>query len=135
MDVPVAKQGAFQVSVLVETKRRVVAGAFKVTVVRRAFLMAVGLAHRAIHVQDDPVIGLTLPQRVDPFARYLCQGIRVAPLREHLSLKPAHLAGRGSGVFPGPPADQLPHRWINSQSFGIIGIFVTGQTAVYRLTK
>ena len=64
-----AKQGAFQVTVLVEAEQRVVAGAFKVAIIGRAFLMAVRLAHRAIHIEDNLVVGLALPQVVDPLAR------------------------------------------------------------------
>ncbi len=135
MDIAVAKQGAFQVSILIETEQRMVAGAFKVAVVRRAFLMAVRLAHRAIHIEDDPVAGLALPQPVDPLPGQVGQDFQIAWLRQHVGLKPAHLAGGGGGAFPGSPAHDLPHRRINRQSFGIIGILVTGQAAVDRLTQ
>ena len=47
------QHGPFQIAELVEQKQRMVADAFKVAVVGRALLSAVGFADRTVHVEDQ----------------------------------------------------------------------------------
>ena len=53
-----------QVAELVEHEQGMVAGAAEVAVVGRALLLAVGLADRAVHVEDDPG-QLAMPVRAE----------------------------------------------------------------------
>ena len=52
MHIAVAQQGLLQIAKLIEAKQRMVAGAAEMSVVSSAFLLAVGLAHGTVHVQD-----------------------------------------------------------------------------------
>ena len=79
-----------QVTPLVEQEQRMVAGTFKVPIVRRALLSAVGFTDRAIQVEDQFFQGLALMHRVDPPAREVQQGREVALGAEDLRLEPAY---------------------------------------------
>jgi hypothetical protein len=64
MHVAVAQQGLLHIAKLIEAKQRVVAGAAEMSVVGSAFLLAVGLAHGTVHVQDQFPHRLAFPQPV-----------------------------------------------------------------------
>ena len=50
----------FQVAILVEQEQWMLAGTVAVPIVRRALLVAIGLAHRAIHIEDQFLQRLSL---------------------------------------------------------------------------
>ena len=56
----------FQIAELVEQKQRMVAGAFEVPVVSRPLLVAIGLADRTVHVEDQLLERHPLTNLVDP---------------------------------------------------------------------
>jgi hypothetical protein len=66
MHVALAQQGLLHIAKLIEAKQRVVAGAAEMSVVGSAFLLAIGLAHRTVHVQDEFPHRLAFPQPVNP---------------------------------------------------------------------
>ena len=63
----------FQIAELVEQKQRMVASAAEVPVVRRAFLLSVGLAERTVHVENQFPKRLVPMDLVDPLAREMHQ--------------------------------------------------------------
>src|SRR5262249_44299424 len=75
------------------TNRGLVAGAAEVTVVGRALLVAVGLAHRAVHIEDQPGQLAVPVGAVDPPAGEVHQPVQVGPGGERRGLEPADLAG------------------------------------------
>ena len=75
-----------------------IAGALEVPVVGRALLPTVGLADRAVHIQDQLFQRLTLVDRVDPAAGEPQERREITLAAERLRLESADLAG-GSGVF------------------------------------
>ena len=129
VDIAVTQQGLLHIAKLIEAKQRMVTGAAKMSVESGSFLFAVGLAHGTVHVKYQFPHWLAFPQPVNPFARQLRQHFQVARLGRYLGLEPSHLAGRSGRVFRGPPADHMPHRGINREPFGIIGVFVACQPA------
>src|SRR5262249_7052699 len=76
-----------------EEEQRVVAGTAEVTVVGRALLMAVGLAHRTVHVQDELRELAVLMGLVDPLAGEVHQVLEVLLGAESLGLEAGHLTG------------------------------------------
>ena len=62
MRVAIAQQGLLHIAKLIEAKQRVVAAAAEMSVVGRAFLFAVGLAHRTVHAQDQFPYRLAFPR-------------------------------------------------------------------------
>jgi hypothetical protein len=68
MHVALAQQGLLHIPKLIEAKQRVVASAAEMSIVGRAFLLAIGLAHRTIHVQNQFPHRLALPQSVNSFS-------------------------------------------------------------------
>jgi len=84
------QHGAFQVAMLVEQKQRMVTEAFKVAVVGRALLPTVGLANRAVHVQDELFKRSSPMDVVDPAAGEIYQRHEIALRAERLRLEAAH---------------------------------------------
>jgi len=107
MDVTVARHRVLQVPVLVEAEQRTVTGASKMTVVCRALLLGMRLAHQAVHIEDDLAVRFPLPQTVDPLSGKVHQGFQVFGPGEDLRLKPAHLAGRCRVALLGTVGFQL----------------------------
>src|SRR5208337_5611216 len=66
MHVPLSEHAAFEVTIVIEAEKGMIAGASEMPVVCRAFLPTVGFADRAIHVQDDPLHGHSLPKPIYP---------------------------------------------------------------------
>jgi hypothetical protein len=100
-----------------------------------ALLVAVGLAHRTVHVQDElgelaVAVGL-----VDPLPGEIHQMLEVLCAGECIRLEACHLTGGGCRLILGPTPDHDPHRGIEAKTLGIIDIFIAGQTAVDRLAK
>jgi hypothetical protein len=91
-DIAVTEQPPLQIAELVETEQRMITGAAEVTVVGRAFLLAVGLANRTIHVEDDLRHGLAPMDAINPNAREVHQRLKIVRLSQDLRLEQAHLA-------------------------------------------
>src|SRR5208337_4922045 len=53
MHVAISQQGLLHIAKLIEAKQWMVAGAAEMSVERGSFLLAIGLAHRTIHVQNE----------------------------------------------------------------------------------
>jgi len=51
---------------------------------------------------------------------------------QQLGLESAHAIGAGALLLAGPAADDHPHRWVLRQPLCIVGILVSGQSAVDR---
>ena len=112
-----------------------VAGAAEVAVVGGALLLAVGLADRAVHVEDEPGELAVPVGAIDPLAGEVHQPVQVVAGREGLGLEAGDLAGRGRRVVPGPTAHHGAHRGIDAESLGVVEVLVPGQAAVDRLTQ
>ncbi len=97
------------------------ADAFKVAVVGRALLLAVGLADRAIQVEDQLFQRPSSLDLVDPLAGEIHQRREIACGAERLRFKPAHFAGR-SGLLlrlAGSASHDVTHRGIDAPPLGI----------------
>ena len=66
--VAIAEHRAFHITVLIETEQRVIALAAKVSVVLRAFLLAIGLADRTVQIENELLDRLSLANTIDPLA-------------------------------------------------------------------
>jgi hypothetical protein len=130
MHVAGPQKTALEIPELVEDEERVVARATEVTVPGRAFLLPVGRALRAVHVQDDAIRRATLVHPVDPGSGQLGERREVGLGREPFSLEAAHLAGRGRGPIDTLPADDGAHGGIAGEPLGIVHVFVAGEPAV-----
>jgi hypothetical protein len=129
------QQNPLQVAELVEQEERMVASATEVAVVGAALLVAIGLAHRTVHVQDELRELAALMGLVDPVAGEVHQVFEVLLGGEYYRLEAGHFAGgSGLGVL-GPTADHEPHRGIESETLGVVHIFITCQAAVDRLPQ
>ena len=67
--IAVAQHCPFQIAELVEAEQGMVTGSAEVTVVQGTFLIPVGLAHGAVHVEDVLLDGLFFMDSIDPLAR------------------------------------------------------------------
>ena len=66
VDVAGPQGTAFEITERVEHEQRVIAGAAKMAVVSRPFLLAKGRADAGVHVQHDPLHGAASMHDVDP---------------------------------------------------------------------
>ena len=105
------------------------------TVVGRALLLPMGWADGAIHIQHDDLRRLPLVNPVDPDTGEIGENGKVVIRRQQFRLEPAHLAGRGSAPLNGVAADDPAHRRVTAQSVSIVDIFVSGQSAIDRLSQ
>ena len=103
----------------------------------RALLPAVGLADRAVHVEDQFFERLRRMDLVDPLAGELHQRREVAAGTERLGLEASHYAhGSGFACLAPLPARPPHGAWPGRrQTFGIIHVFVSCQSAVDRLSQ
>jgi hypothetical protein len=120
---------------LIEAKQGMITGAGKMSVVGRAFLLTIGLADRTVHVQGQVPHGPVFLQPVNPAPRQCVQRLQVLGLRQYFSLEAPHLAGRSRRAFRRPPANYLPHCWINREPFGVVGVLIPCQPAVEGLPQ
>src|SRR5262249_59375587 len=105
-----AEQDALQVAELVEEEQRVIASAAEMAVVGRAFLMAVGLAHRAVHVQDELGELAVLMSLVDPLAGEVHQVLEVLFAGVSVRFEARHLTGGSWWLVLGPATHDDSHR-------------------------
>ncbi len=68
MHVAIAQQRPLHIAKLIEAKQRVVASAAEMPIVGSAFLFAIGLADRTVHVQDQFTQRLAFSQPVNPLS-------------------------------------------------------------------
>ncbi len=114
-----------------------VAEALEVSVVSRALLLAIGLAHGTVHVEDQFTKRLVLMRLVNPLTRKVHQRRQVAALAEYLGLEASHDA-HGSGFVVRlrcAAAHNMAHGRIDRQSLGIVHVFVTSQSAINGLPQ
>ena len=135
VDVPLAQYRPLQVPELVEAEQWMVAATSKVTVVCRALLTAIRLAHRAVHVEDDLALWFPLPQPVDPLSRKVHQGFQILTPSEDRRLEPTHLTGRCGVALLRPAAYDMAHCRVYRQPLRIVGVFVSCQAAEHRLPQ
>jgi hypothetical protein len=88
-----AQGTALKIAELIEHKQRVVTLAAKVTVPGRAFLIAVGGAGGAIHVQRDPLRWLRVVHGINPLPGKISQSGKVVGRCKYVGLEPRHLTG------------------------------------------
>ena len=81
-------------------------------VVGRAFLLAMGRANGAVHVEHDDLQPVPCMHSVDPDSRKSGERGEVVVDCQQLSLEPAHLAGRCAAALDSLAADDPPHRGI-----------------------
>jgi hypothetical protein len=135
VDVAVAQGAAFQHAELVEQKVRVVAGAVEMPVPGGSFLIAMGRADRAVHVQHDVLQPVAVMKPVDPLAVQVGQRRPVLGQGQRLGLEPPHLRGRGRLRIDGPATNNLSHDRIKGQAVGVVDILVSGQPPEHRLPE
>jgi hypothetical protein len=109
------KHGSFQVAELIEQEQRMVAHAFEMPIVCRTLLVAISLAHRAIHIEDQFLQRLSLVDFVDPLAREVHQRRQVAPCAENLRLESTDAACRSGFLIRmrRPTAHHVTHGGVN----------------------
>ena len=126
---------ALQVAELVEHEQRMVAGTAEVAIVGRAFLLAVGRALGAVHVEDDGAGRLAFVDAADPSARQIRERLQVGVRRQPLGLETPHLAARGGRTIEPLPANDRPHGGVAGEPFGVVHVLVARQPTEHRLAK
>ena len=130
-----AKRAALQIAELVEHEQRMIAGAAEMAVVGRAFLLAMGRANGAVHVEPDDLQPVPCMHSVDPDSRKSGERGEVVVDCQQLSLEPAHLAGRCAAALDSLAADDPPHRGIAPEPVGVVHILVSGEPSKDGLAK
>ena len=106
-----------------------VAGAGKVTIVRRPLLFAMGWADAGIHVENDLRRRVPVMNPVNPSAGKIGKRGEVFFGGQNLRLEAPHLTGRSSLFRDGMAADDPPHGGITAQTVGIVHVVVATKTA------
>lgn len=112
-----------------------VAAAFEVPVVGRSLLLPVRWADGAVHVEDDFFHGLPATDPINPMPRQIPQLAEILRTREHVRLESAELTAGSGSLFGRSAAHDPSHGGIHGKPLGIVGVLVTGQTAVDRLPQ
>src|SRR3546814_2084546 len=89
--IAVTQGAALQHAKLVEQEDGVIAGAVEMPVPGSTFLIAVGGADRAVHVQHDVFQPVAVMKPVDPLAVQIGQRRPVRGQSQRLGLEPSHL--------------------------------------------
>ena len=121
VDIAGAQRTPLQIAKLVEHEQRMIAGAAEVTVVGRAFLLAMGRA-AGMH-------------RVDPLARQIGERRDIGFSAENLGLEPPHLIGRGGLARHGLPTRDPAHCRASPEPVSVIDILIAGKPPEYRLPE
>ena len=135
MDVAIAQGTAFQHAKLVEQKVGVVAGAIEMSIPGGPFLIAVGWADRAVHVQHDELQAVVIMKPVDPLQVKIGQRLAVLGQGQRLGLEPPHLGSRSCLRIDSPAANNQTHDRIEGQPIGVDDILVSGQPPDHRLPE
>jgi hypothetical protein len=135
VDVTCSQEAALQVAELIEHEQRMVARASEVTIVGRAFLIAMGRALGAVHVEDDVAGRLAVMDLVDPGTRQICEGIQVGLAHQPRGLEAAHLAARSCRTIEPLTADDGPHGGVAGEPLGVVDILIAGEPTEHCLAK
>ena len=135
VDVTVTQGAPFQHAKLVEQEVRVVAGAVEMPVLGSTFLIVVGRADRAVHVQHDVLQPVAVMKPVDPLPVQVDQSLPVLGQGQRLGFEPPHLRGRGCLRIDGTATHDLAHDRIKSKTVGIVDILVSCQPPEHRLPE
>jgi hypothetical protein len=135
MDIAGPQPAAFEITILVEHKERVITGAAEVAVPGRTFLLAVGRALGAVHVEDDATRRLAVMDPVDPGARQIGEGLQVGIARQPLGLEATHLAARGGRVIQPLTTDDRAHDGIAGEPLGVVDVLVASEPTEHRLAE
>src|SRR5262249_16173397 len=135
VDIAGTQRAAFQITELIEHEQRVIAGGGVMAVPDAHLLLAVGWAHARIHVEHDVPRRPSSVDGVDPSAGKVSQCRKVRICRKPLCLEAAHLAWWGRAAVSSLAADDPAQRRIVTKTFGIVHIFVAGETAEHRLPQ
>ena len=114
-----------------------IAHALEVPVVGRALLTAARLTDGTVHIENQCLQRPSLTHRVDPATRQIHERCEILLRAENVRLETADLTG-GSGVLVSQrcsATNHVTHRWVDSQSLGVVDILVACQSAVYGLTQ
>ena len=104
-----------------------VAGAVEMPIPGGPFLVAMGGADRAVHVQHDVLQSVTVMKAVDPLPVQIGQRFPVPGQSQRLGLEPPHLRCRGRLCIDRSAADNLAHDRIAGETVGVVDILVSGQ--------
>jgi hypothetical protein len=97
--------------------------------------VAIGLVHRAVHVEDELAELAVAVGLVDPLPGEIDQLLEVVRAGECFCLETGHLAdGSGLSVLC-PTADHGSYGGIEAEAFGVVDILVAGQAAEDRLSR
>ena len=99
------------------------------------FLIAMGRADRAVHVQHDVLQPIAVMEPVDPLPVQVGQRRPVLGHSKRLGLEPSHLRGRCRLRVNGTAAHDLAHDRVNGQSISIVDVLVSSQSPEHRLPK
>jgi hypothetical protein len=112
-----------------------IAGAGEVAVIGGAFLIAMGRADAAVHVEHDCLGRMPPMHPINPLPRQIGQRGEVLVGGKELRLEAPHLAG-GSGLLCNSvTADNPAHRRIASQAIGVVHVLVATEAAEDRLAE
>ncbi len=112
-----------------------IARAAEVPVVCRTFLLTIGLADRAIQVEDDLAYGLAVVNRINSAPGQIHERRQVRRLRQQVGLETTHLTGGSRMPLLCPAVDYVSHGWFDREPLGVVGVLVTGEPAEDRLPK
>jgi hypothetical protein len=130
-----SQETALRITELVEQEERVIAGAAEMAVPDRPFLLAMGRAFGAVHVENDAARRLAIVDPVDPDTQQICEGLQVGVARQPLGLEAPHLAaGSGEAIQP-LTADDRPLRRITGEPLGVIDILIASEPPEHRLAE
>ena len=130
-----AQGAAFQHAELVEQEVRVVAAAVEMAIPGGPFLIAVGGADRAVHIQNDILQPGAVMKPVDPLPAQIGQRCPVLGQGQRFGFEPPHLGSRGRLRIDCPTTDNLTHDRIEGQPIRVVDILVTSQPPEHRLPK
>lgn len=103
-----------------------VTGAVEMPVSSGTFLVPMGGADRAVHVQHDILQPVAVVEAINPLAVQVSQRRPVLGHSQRLGLEPSHLRGRCRLHVDGPTTNDLTHDRIEGQLVGVVDIFVSG---------
>lgn len=119
----ITQGAALQHAEMVQQEARVIAGAVKMPVPGRAFLITMGRAEGTIHVQRDVLQPVMIMKAVNPLAVQIGQRLPVIWDGHRLGLEQPHQRGRGGLSIGCASAHNLAHDGIKGEAVRIVDIF------------
>ncbi len=129
------KQYSFTITELIEAEQRMETGTPEMTVVCLSLLLAMNRALRTVHVQNDSLMQCFAHRFLNPLTIDIGQVSEILLLSQYLSFKTSHRVGAGSLLAFVLLSGYGSHDGINGLLVGVIYIFITRKSAVYRLTQ